>query len=216
MSFVLWIQSLLTFLLRFIAKEPPCDDSFITEYNVYKQQPWETNRYGRHCGGVHDHTSSYRYFITPIPKGKKADFAGPWVKKLGLGSRINVDRVMKEYVLSDTLLKKFNKSEFRDYVICTIKKKTKKDSSFVEEARVDTEVTSGVNFVEPLMDGVITPVHIVEQMVQIQEAAVVSGQTTSSQIQESMIVPMPENNDPEIMDICAGDTVLEKNQTQQE
>ena len=37
---------LLTFLLRFIAKQPLCDDNFITECDVYEQEPWITYSYG--------------------------------------------------------------------------------------------------------------------------------------------------------------------------
>ncbi|KAF3655662.1 hypothetical protein FXO38_14579 [Capsicum annuum] len=78
------------------------------------------------------------------------------VTKLYPDDRSNDKWIMEEYTISDTPLTKVNKSEFRDYAICAIKKKSKKESSFVEEEeeeeRVDTEVTSGVNFVEPSMD----------------------------------------------------------------
>ncbi|MCD9558870.1 hypothetical protein HAX54_016499 [Datura stramonium] len=216
---------LLTFLLRFIAKEPLCDDGFITQHDLYKQEPWETYRYGRHYRGVQDHneddTSSYRYFITPIRK-KKSRFRRTVGEKIGIWKQMddviiscceNSGRkkslcyettksypddgkwVMKEYTLSDTLLRKFNKSEFRDYVICAIKNKTKKDSSNLTKIHFVKEPMVGTGVDEPLMDQeyemltciinfVEEPI-LVESDVQIQEVADeekgVLGLTTSSQ-----------------------------------
>ncbi|MCD7451481.1 hypothetical protein HAX54_012150 [Datura stramonium] len=96
---------------------------------------------------------------------EKSRFAGPWVKKLGLGSRINVD-VSISFDYQSGIDEERRVCAGRD---------TKSDSDMargrlkrilVEEARVDTEVTSGANFVGA--DGWGDhPVHIVEQMVQI-------------------------------------------------
>ncbi|PHU28797.1 hypothetical protein BC332_00890 [Capsicum chinense] len=64
-------SELLAFLLRFIAEKDLRDDGYITEHDVYKQEPWVTYGCGCHCGGEDDgDTSSYRYFITPMHKNK--------------------------------------------------------------------------------------------------------------------------------------------------
>ncbi|KAM3308325.1 hypothetical protein P3S67_010069 [Capsicum chacoense] len=64
-------SELLTYLVRFIAGKNLYDDGYITEHDVYKQEPWVTYRYGCHCGGEDDgDTSIYRYFITPMHKNK--------------------------------------------------------------------------------------------------------------------------------------------------
>ncbi|XP_059301974.1 NAC domain-containing protein 1-like [Lycium ferocissimum] len=158
---------LFTFLLRFIAKEPLCDDGFITELDVYKQEPWESYGHGRHCGGQdNEDTSIYRYFITPLKK-KKGRFCrtvgkniGTWKqrdrgndvimkgsingRKNGLCYEYSKCRpndqndgkwLMTEYVFCDTLLRKFKNSEFKDYVICAIRKKSKKKSSNGTQSR---------------------------------------------------------------------------------
>ncbi|KAM3375210.1 hypothetical protein P3S68_013924 [Capsicum galapagoense] len=44
-------SELLTFLVRFIAGKNLYGDGYITEHDVYKQEPWVTYRYGCHCGG---------------------------------------------------------------------------------------------------------------------------------------------------------------------
>ncbi|KAH0757646.1 hypothetical protein KY290_021139 [Solanum tuberosum] len=62
---------------------------------------------------------------------------------------------------------------------------------FSDEQKVDTKVISGVNSVVPRMDQeykAVTPINIVEPMVQIQEAS--SG--------EEKIKELLENDDPEI------------------
>lgn len=94
-------SELLTFLLRFIAKEPLRDDGFITECDVYKQEPWLTYSYGRHsCGDI---TSSYRYFITPIHKKRGRMFCksvgdniGKWKQKYDY---ININRGRKKSLI---------------------------------------------------------------------------------------------------------------------
>ncbi|KAM3322352.1 hypothetical protein P3S67_003503 [Capsicum chacoense] len=64
-------SELLAFLLRFIAEKDLRDDGYITEHDVYKQEPWVTYGCGCHCGGEDDgDTSSYRYFISPMHKNK--------------------------------------------------------------------------------------------------------------------------------------------------
>ncbi|KAK6787324.1 hypothetical protein RDI58_015849 [Solanum bulbocastanum] len=42
---------------------------------------------------------------------------------------------MKKYVLSETLFRKLSKSEYRDYVICAIKKKSKKNVETIDSAQ---------------------------------------------------------------------------------
>ncbi|KAK4359893.1 hypothetical protein RND71_022122 [Anisodus tanguticus] len=242
-------SELLTFLLRFIAKIPLRDDGFITEHDIYKQEPWETYNYGQHCGGQdNEDTCIYRYFITPRQrkgsnfcrivgeklgtwkqqdKGKNVTMTGDNKSKTLIIGRMksmcyettkcyhddrdNGKWLMKEYVFCDAVLRKFKNSEYKDYVICAIKMIPKKRSSSqssnvttidsVEEPMVDVEVTSGVNSIEPLMDQeykVITPINIVEPMVES------SGETTSSQILESLIADsenaMSENNDLDTLD----------------
>ncbi|XP_059301975.1 NAC domain-containing protein 78-like [Lycium ferocissimum] len=253
-------SELLTFLLRFIAKQPLCDDGYITEHDVYKQEPWKTYNHGRHCGGQDDEdTSIYRYFITPRQK-KGNSFCRVVGEKLGTwkqqdkGKNVTMSYgnqrkpliigrmksycyentkyvhgkwLMKEYVFCDTLLRKFENSEYKDYVICAIKKLSKKNSSngsqssnltsidFVDEPMVDTEVTSGVNSVEPLMDHeykAITPINVVEESMVESATGEENGAlelSTSSQIQESKIADfenaMPENNVLETMDMLDQD-----------
>ncbi|KAH0679014.1 hypothetical protein KY284_020099 [Solanum tuberosum] len=67
-------SELFTFLLRFIAEKDLCDNGFITECDVYKQEPWVTYGYGRHCGGQDDRdTNIFRYFISQRHKKKKTN-----------------------------------------------------------------------------------------------------------------------------------------------
>ncbi|KAM3322351.1 hypothetical protein P3S67_003502 [Capsicum chacoense] len=124
--------------------------------------------------------------------------------------------LMKKYMFYETILNKFSKSKFRDYVICAIKRKSQKNSSKGTRrcnltTIMDTKVESEVNSVEPFMDqeyNAPTPIQVesmVESEVQIQGAAseennVVLGLTTSSQIQE--------HNDLEIMDISDQDSKM--------
>ncbi|KAH0679010.1 hypothetical protein KY284_020095 [Solanum tuberosum] len=113
--------------------------------------------------------------------------------------------LMKECVFCEAILRKFKNSNFRDYCICAKKTKAEKNSAncsrssnvsttvmdFSDEQKVDTEVISGVNSVVSRMDQeykAVTPINIVEPMVQIQEA--LSG--------EEKINELLENDDPEI------------------
>ncbi|KAG5610569.1 hypothetical protein H5410_021850, partial [Solanum commersonii] len=67
-------SKLFTFLVRFIAGKDLCDNGFITECDVYKQEPCVTYCYGFHCGGKDDgNTNIYRYFISPRHKKKKTN-----------------------------------------------------------------------------------------------------------------------------------------------
>ncbi|WMV24416.1 hypothetical protein MTR67_017801 [Solanum verrucosum] len=67
-------SELFTFILRFIAEKDLCDNGFITECDVYKQEPWVTYGYGRHCGGEDDRdTNIFRYFILPRHEKKKTN-----------------------------------------------------------------------------------------------------------------------------------------------
>ncbi|KAH0749341.1 hypothetical protein KY290_028573 [Solanum tuberosum] len=67
-------SELFTYLLRFIAQRDLCDNGFITECDVYKQEPWVTYGYGSHCGGEDDgDTNIFRYFISPRHKKNKSD-----------------------------------------------------------------------------------------------------------------------------------------------
>ncbi|XP_049360336.1 uncharacterized protein LOC125825028 [Solanum verrucosum] len=67
-------SELLTYLLRFISEKDLHDDGFITECDVYKQEPWLTYSRGRHCGrGDDGDTSIFRYFISPRHKKKKTN-----------------------------------------------------------------------------------------------------------------------------------------------
>ncbi|MCD7451480.1 hypothetical protein HAX54_012149 [Datura stramonium] len=126
---------LLTFLLRFIAKEPLCDDGFITQHDLYKQEPWETYRWMMIISCC-ENSDERRVCAKETTKSYPDD--GKWV--------------MKEYTLSDTLLRKFNKSEFRDYVICAIKTRPKKDSSNLTKIHFVKEPMVGTGVDEPLMD----------------------------------------------------------------
>ncbi|XP_055831962.1 NAC domain-containing protein 1-like [Solanum dulcamara] len=123
--------------------------------------------------------------------------------------------VMKEYEFSEAILTKFRNSELKNYCICAIKKRSKKDSSngcypssnnmgFSAQEKVDTEPQMDQQY----YNNAITPISIVEPMaeVQIQEASSgeenhVLGLTTSSQIQESMNSVLLENNDTVIRDM---------------
>ncbi|KAK6787138.1 hypothetical protein RDI58_015663 [Solanum bulbocastanum] len=232
---------LLTYLLRFIAEKDLHDDGFITECDVYKQEPWITYSRGRHCGGGDDgDTSIFRYFISPRHKKKKTNDRfcrvvgknlGTWKqqdkgkmvvskhnKSLSMGLKKSLyyetkmccpddgKWLMKEYVFCEAILRKFENSNFKDYCICAIKMKPQKNSAscsrsssvsttvmdFSDEQKVDTKVISGVNFIVPWMDQEckeVTPINIVEPMVQIQEAS--SG--------EEKITEILENDDPDIM-----------------
>ncbi|KAG5601744.1 hypothetical protein H5410_033114 [Solanum commersonii] len=210
-------SELFTYLLRFIAQKDLCDNGFITECDVYKQEPWLTFGYGRHCGGEDDgDTNIFRYFISPRHKknknnkrfcrvvGKnigtwKQQDKGKWVrskqsKPLNMGRKksLNYDTkmccpddgkwLMKEYVFCESILKKFKNSNFRDYCIYALKTKfinrsrssnvSKTVVNFSDEQKLDTEVISGVNSVEPRMDQeykAITPINIVAPVLQIQE-----------------------------------------------
>uniref|UniRef100_M1DKR3 NAC transcription factor n=1 Tax=Solanum tuberosum TaxID=4113 RepID=M1DKR3_SOLTU len=228
-------SELLTYLLRFIAEKDLHDDGFITECDVYKQEPWRTYSRGCHCGGGDDgDTSIFRYFISPRHKKKKTNDRfcrvvgknlGTWKQQdkgkmvvskhnkslsMGLKKSLYYDTkmccpddgkwLMKEYVFCEAILRKFENSNFKDYCICAIKTKPEKNSascsrssnmSTTDEQKVDTKVISGVNSVVPRMDQEckeVTPINIVEPMVQIQEAS--SG--------EEKIKELIENDDPEI------------------
>ncbi|XP_049360286.1 uncharacterized protein LOC125824985 [Solanum verrucosum] len=105
--------------------------------------------------------------------------------------------LMKEYAFCEAILRKFENSNFKDYCICAIKTKPQKNSAIcsrssnVSTTVMDTKVISEVNSVVPRMDQKckeITPINIVEPMVQIQDAS--SG--------EEKIKELLENDDPEI------------------
>ncbi|KAK4719071.1 hypothetical protein R3W88_017409 [Solanum pinnatisectum] len=230
-------SELFTYLLRFIAEKDLCDNGFITECDVYKQEPWVTYGYGRHCGGEDDgDTNIFRYFISARHKKNKSDKRfcrvvgnnlgtwkqrdkGKWVgskqsKPLNMGRKksLNYDTkmccpddgkwLMKEYVFCEAILRKFKNTNFRDYCICAIKTKNSANPSrssnvstadvdFSDEQKLDTEVISGVNSVEPRMDQeykAITPINIVEPVLQIQE----------SSSDEEKINALLESNDPEL------------------
>ncbi|XP_027773376.1 NAC domain containing protein 52-like [Solanum pennellii] len=204
-------SELLTYLLRFITENNLCDNGFITECDVYNQQPWITYGYGRHCGGEDDgDTNNFRYFISPRHKKSDNRFSrhvanglgtwkqrdkGKWIrskqsKPLNMGLKKSLDYdtnmccphdgkwLMKEYVFCEAILKKFKNSNYKDYCICAIKTKNSSNPSpssnasttDVNEHKLDTEVISGINSVEPRMDQAITPVNIVEPVLRIQES----------------------------------------------
>ncbi|KAH0662486.1 hypothetical protein KY284_027417 [Solanum tuberosum] len=215
----------------FIAEKDLHDDGFITECDVYKQEPWLTYSYGRPCGGEDDgDTSIFRYFISPRHKKKKTNDRfcrvvgknlGTWKqqdkgkmvvskhnKSLSMGHKKSLyydtnmccpddsKWLMKEYAFCEAILRKFENSNFKDYCICAIKTKPEKNSascsrsSNVSTTVMDTKVISGVNSVVPRMDQEckeVTPINIVEPMLQIQEAS--SG--------EEKIKELFENDDPE-------------------
>ncbi|KAK6787311.1 hypothetical protein RDI58_015836 [Solanum bulbocastanum] len=230
-------SELFTYLLRFIAEKDLCDNGFITECDVYKQEPWVTYGYGRHCGGQDNgDTNIFRYFISPRHKKNKSDKRfcrvvgknlgtwkqqdkGKWVrskqsKPLNMGRKksLNYDTkmccpddgkwLMKEYVFCEAVLRKFENSNFRHYCICAIKRKNSANPSqssnvstpvvdFSDEQKLDTEVISGVNSVEPWMDQeykATTPINIVEPVLQIPE-------DSSS---EEKINALLEYNNPEL------------------
>ncbi|WMV34879.1 hypothetical protein MTR67_028264 [Solanum verrucosum] len=174
-------SELFTYLLRFIAQKDLCDNGFITECDVYKQEPLVTYGYGRHCGGEDD-------VDTNIFRTWKQQDKGKWVRS-------------KQSKMC-SILKKFKNSNFRDYCICAIKMKNSANTSqssnvstavvdFSDEQKLDTEVFSGVNSVEQRMDQeykAITPINIVEPVLQIQE----------SSSDEEKINALLESNDPEL------------------
>ncbi|XP_049365724.1 NAC domain-containing protein 13-like [Solanum verrucosum] len=229
-------SELFTYLLRFIAQKDLCDNGFITECDVYKQEPLVT------YGDVD--TNIFRYFISPRHKKNKSDKRfcrvvgnnlgtwkqqdkGKWVrskqsKPLNMGRKksLNYDTkmccpddgkwLMKEYVFCEAILKKFKNSNFRDYCICAIKMKNSANTSqssnvstavvdFSDEQKLDTEVFSGVNSVEQRMDQeykAITPINIVEPVLQIQESS--SDEEKINALQEPKINALLESNDPEL------------------
>ncbi|KAH0749180.1 hypothetical protein KY290_028412 [Solanum tuberosum] len=151
-------SELLTYLLRFIAEKDLHDDGFITECDVYKQEPWLTYNRGRHCGGGDDG-------ILQQDKGKMV--VSKHNKSLSMGLK---------------------KSLYYDTNMCC----PDDGKWLMKEYKVDTKVISGVNSVVPRMDQEckeVTPINIVEPMLQIQEAS--SG--------EEKIKELLENDDPEIM-----------------
>ncbi|KAH0660658.1 hypothetical protein KY285_027558 [Solanum tuberosum] len=240
-------SELFTYLLRFIAQKDLCDNGFITECDVYKQEPWVTYGYGRHCGGEDDvDTNIFRYFISPRHKKNKSDKRfcrvvgnnlgtwkqqdkGKWVrskqsKPLNMGRKksLNYDTkmccpddgkwLMKEYVFCEAILKKFKNSNFRDYCICAIKMKNSANPSqssnvstavvdFSDEQKLDTEVFSGVNSVEQRMDQeykAITPINIVEPVLQIQESS--SDEEKINALQEPVLQIQESSSDEEKID----------------
>ncbi|XP_060186912.1 NAC domain containing protein 52-like [Lycium barbarum] len=239
-------SELLTFLLRFIAKEPLCDNDFITEHDVYKQEPWETYSHGRHCGGQDNgDTSIYRYFITPTKKKHGRLICrtvrkniGTWkqqdkgkdvvMKGLNNGRKNSLcyestkcrpdDQndgkwLMTEYEFSETVLKEFKNFEFKDNVICALRKKSKKKpSNGIQSSNLNPIVmghsTKKKVDTEPLLDQeykAISPINIVEKPT-VESAGEENGalELSTAQIQEF------ENNQV----THTGDTLSDKNQIQ--
>ncbi|KAH0682561.1 hypothetical protein KY289_020313 [Solanum tuberosum] len=198
-------SELFTFLLRFIAEKDLCDNGFITECDVYKREPWVTYGYGRHCGGEDDwDTNSFRYFISPRHKKKKTNDRFCRVVGKNLGTKHQDKGKWVRSKQSKPLNMGRKKSLYYDtiYVVLMMAEKNSANCSrssnvsttvmdFSDEQKVDTKVISGVNSVVPRLDHeykAVTPINIVEPMVQIQEAS--SG--------EEIIKEQLENDDPEI------------------
>ncbi|KAG5601825.1 hypothetical protein H5410_033195 [Solanum commersonii] len=154
-----------------VENEPLCDDGFITELDVNKQPPWVTYSYGCHSCGVQDNTSSYRYFITPISnrRGRSVHRTvggniGKWKKiyeeiinrgrkiRLIYDDRNNGKWIMKKYVLSEILLRKLNKSdEYRDYVICAVKKIDSAQQPKVDDQQVYFSQELSIEFIDIML-----------------------------------------------------------------
>ncbi|WMV34916.1 hypothetical protein MTR67_028301 [Solanum verrucosum] len=157
-------SELFTYLLRFIAQKDLCDNGFITECDVYKQEPWVTYGYGSHCGGEDDGD-------TNIFRTWKQQDKGKWVTSKQ-SKPLNMGR--KKSLNYDT-----------NYCICAIRTKNSANPSrssnvstavvdLSDEQKLDTELFSGVNSVELRMDQeykAITPINIVEPVLQIQESS---------------------------------------------
>ncbi|KAH0680025.1 hypothetical protein KY285_021033 [Solanum tuberosum] len=120
-----------------------------------KQEPWDIYSHGVPCCNDDDHNdcTQYRFFITKLKKKSESRYSrdvgnkGSWkqqdkskpVRKKGgpvIGykksmsymnkgyKKENGDWLMKEYTLSEYLLDKFDK-DCRDYVLCSVKKRTR-------------------------------------------------------------------------------------------
>ncbi|KAH0749318.1 hypothetical protein KY290_028550 [Solanum tuberosum] len=192
-------SELFTYLLRFIAQKDLCDNGFITECDVYKQEPWVTYGYGRHCGGEDNvDTNIFRYFISPRHKKNKCDkrFCRVVGNNLGTWKQQDKGKWVRSKQSKPLNMGRKKSLNYDTKMCCPNDGKW-----LMKEYKLDTEMFSGVNSVELRMDQeykAITPINIVEPVLQIQESS--SDEEKINALQEPVLQIQESSSDEEKID----------------